>query len=111
MRVVSLAEFLAELDTSYGRFVSARCGIERVNVRRIGEDRVELSVTSVGILVVEHELVLLHELHRHRSEFARFLFWVLRGSGFGTVELIVEPNGRRVRARWATTFTEHCDAS
>lgn len=110
MRVVSLAEFVAELDALYGRFVAARCGIERVNVRRIGEDRVELSVTSAGILVVEHELVLHDELHRHRSEFARRLFRILRGSGYGTVELIVEPNGRRVRARWTSTCTEHVDA-
>ena len=109
MKVVNLADFLAELDAIYSRFVVARCGLDRVIVKRIGEDRVELSVTSSGCLVVEHELVLLDAMHRHRSEFARRLLKILRASGYGTVELIVEPNGRRVKARWTSTFTEHSD--
>ncbi len=105
-----LANFLAELDTLYNRFVAARSGLERVNVRRIGGDRVELSVTSSGCLVVERDQVLLDAMQLHGSEFARRLLKILRGSGYGTVELIVEPNGRRVRARWISMFTELCNA-
>ncbi len=94
------------LDREYDDFVRNRCGLRQVKLRRVN-GQIELTVVGMGIVVFIDGTAVATAFNSAtgRSCWRGEIWTVVRQSGHGAIELIVEPDGPGAKVRWETTFT------
>ena len=97
---------LDELDREYEEFLRNRRGLRQVRVRQVN-GKIELTVVGMGAVVFIDETAVATAFNSAsgRSLWRREIGTVVRQSGHGTIELIVEPDGPEAKVHWSTTFT------
>ncbi|MGV2338114.1 MAG UNVERIFIED_CONTAM: hypothetical protein LVR18_29900 [Planctomycetaceae bacterium] len=105
--VESVSNFISALDTQYEQFRDAGAGLQRVSLRKVG-DKIEITIIGTGQSLIADTAALLQATSLIRSAWSRRISRVIMNSGgFGTVDLVVSTAGKRVKAFWTVSSTEH----
>gem|GEM_PF-6375315 len=98
---------LDELDREHEEFLRNRAGLRQVRVRQVN-GKIELTVVGMGTVafIDETAVATAFSASGNRSScWRREIATVVRQSGHGTIELIVEADGPEAKVHWSTTFT------
>lgn len=93
------------LENERAEFQRSRCGHRQVRLREV-YGAIELTVIGTGIVVAMDATALLGAFQPARGSCWRSaIASVVRHSGHGVIELIVERHGQEARESWSITFT------